>query len=98
MRRTIHVLLAAAAVVLALLVDWPQRKRQITRLARLLQEALSQPFGGDDAMPNTVPPLQLNNLHQDDAGGSKLLTLPRLWLASAVVIILTAIALRPLLP
>ncbi len=33
-----------------------------------------------------------------DASGSKLLTLPRLWLASAVVIILTAIILRPLLP
>ncbi len=98
MRRTIHVLLAVAAVVLALLVDWPQRKRQITRLARLLRDALSQPFGGEDAMPRTVPPLQLNNLHQDDASGSKLLTLPRLWLASAVVIILTAIILRPLLP
>lgn len=96
MRRTIHVLLAVAAVVLALLVDWPQRKRQITRLARLLQDALSQPFGGEDAMPHTVPPLQLNTLPPE--ASNKLLTLPRLWLASAVVIILTAIVLRPLLP
>ncbi len=98
MRRTIHVLLAVAAVVLALLVDWPQRKRQITRLARLLQDVFSQPLAGEDAMPHTVPPLPLNNLHQEDAGSNKLLTLPRLWLASAVVIILTAIILRPLLP
>lgn len=97
MRRTLHVLLAVAAVVLALLVDWPQRKRQIARLAKVFQDAISQPYGDESAIPPVVPALTLDTL-ANGAAENKMLTLPRLWLASAVVIILTAIVLRPLLP
>ena len=78
-----------------LLVDWPQRKRQLARLAKTFREAFAQPYGDEEAGP--LPSLPLH-VPANGATEAKLLTLPRLWLAAAVLIILTAIVLRPLLP
>ncbi len=97
MRRTIQILLAVAAIVLVLLVDWPQRQRQLARLTRRLRAALSQSQDDGEAAPPPAPVLPFHP-HTDGATEAKLLTLPRLWLASAVLIILAAIVLRPLLP
>jgi len=97
MRRFFQILLAVAAIILVFLVDWPERQRQLSRLAQRLRAALPESQDDGEAVPAPAPVLPLHPT-TNGATAAKLLTLPRLWLASAVVIILAAIALRPLLP